>query len=74
MFFPVLHPRHKLEYFRRAGWEPEWIETASEIVRTKFEESYAVPVERDDGEGLPAARGPNTKSVRQIQPYHPKLT
>ncbi|KAJ8584174.1 hypothetical protein M405DRAFT_684601, partial [Rhizopogon salebrosus TDB-379] len=24
----VLHPRHKLEYFKHAGWKPEWIETA----------------------------------------------
>ncbi|KAF8153394.1 hypothetical protein B0H34DRAFT_634348, partial [Crassisporium funariophilum] len=24
----VLHPRHKLNYFRKAGWEDDWIETA----------------------------------------------
>ncbi|KAF9559745.1 hypothetical protein CPC08DRAFT_621297, partial [Agrocybe pediades] len=24
----VLHPRHKLQYFKTAGWEAEWIETA----------------------------------------------
>ncbi|GLB44048.1 hypothetical protein LshimejAT787_1502320 [Lyophyllum shimeji] len=24
----VLHPRHKLVYFKNNGWEPEWIETA----------------------------------------------
>ncbi|KAF8886591.1 hypothetical protein BD779DRAFT_1420400, partial [Infundibulicybe gibba] len=24
----ILHPRHKLEYFRKAGWEPAWIAAA----------------------------------------------
>jgi hypothetical protein len=41
----VLHPRHKLQYFEQAGWEPNWIETAEEIVRAVFEESYAVLVD-----------------------------
>jgi hypothetical protein len=61
-----------LEYFRRAGWEPEWIETANKIVRVKFEESYAVPVEQDDGKGLPAICA-HTKKICNNQPYHQKL-
>ena len=28
----VLHPMHKLTYFKNAGWEAEWIDTAEEIV------------------------------------------
>ncbi|KAF8549901.1 hypothetical protein OG21DRAFT_1382778, partial [Imleria badia] len=24
----VLHPRHKLQYFKNANWEQEWIDTA----------------------------------------------
>ncbi|KAG2740021.1 hypothetical protein P692DRAFT_201661585, partial [Suillus brevipes Sb2] len=24
----VLHPHHKLSYFKSAGWEEEWVETA----------------------------------------------
>jgi hypothetical protein len=36
----VLHPRHKLHYFKTAGWENEWIEWAEEIVRTEFNQSY----------------------------------
>lgn len=43
----VLHPRHKLKYFERAGWEPEWISTAEEIVRAVFKQSYAAPSEAD---------------------------
>ena len=37
----VLHPRHKLQYFERAGWEPEWIAAARDIIRTEFDRSYA---------------------------------
>ena len=33
----VLHPRHKLHYFKTAGWEDDWIETARGIVREEFD-------------------------------------
>ncbi|KDR69015.1 hypothetical protein GALMADRAFT_77909, partial [Galerina marginata CBS 339.88] len=36
----VLHPQHKLDYFHRAGWIPEWIETAETLVRDEFNQSY----------------------------------
>jgi len=36
----VLHPRHKLEYFKNAGWENEWVDTAEGIVRAEFDKSY----------------------------------
>ena len=36
----VLHPRHKLEYFKKAGWPDEWTDEAAEIVRTVFDLSY----------------------------------
>ena len=41
--FLVLHPCHKLKYFECAGWEPDWIRTAEDIVRAVFEGSYAAP-------------------------------
>ena len=37
----VLHPWHKLRYFEKVGWEPEWIATARGIIRTEFDHSYA---------------------------------
>ncbi|TDL28989.1 hypothetical protein BD410DRAFT_711255 [Rickenella mellea] len=37
----VLHPRHKLNYFKSAGWEDGWIEAAKEIVTEEFARSYA---------------------------------
>ena len=36
-----MHPRHKLKYFEKAGWESSWIAAAEEIVRAEFDRSYA---------------------------------
>jgi hypothetical protein len=45
ILYPVLHPRHKLTYFQRAGWAPKWITAAKKIVRDEFDRSYRF---RDD--------------------------
>ena len=37
----VLHPCHKLAYFKSAGWSSEWIETAKELVTNAYNNSYA---------------------------------
>ena len=37
----VLHPCHKLHYFKTAGWQDEWIETAHNIVCEEFDRTYA---------------------------------
>ncbi|KIK14984.1 hypothetical protein PISMIDRAFT_16866 [Pisolithus microcarpus 441] len=37
----VLHPHHKLEYFRHVKWEADWIKTASDLVHNTYETSYA---------------------------------
>lgn len=37
----VLHPRHKLVYFKSTKWEQNWIDTAEALVREEFERSYA---------------------------------
>jgi hypothetical protein len=36
----VLHPRHKVSYFQRAGWTADWIAAAKKIVRDEFDASY----------------------------------
>ena len=36
----MLHPRHKLEYFKTAGWEDGWIKTAEQAVRDRFDSDY----------------------------------
>ena len=37
----MLYSSHKLEYFKPANWENEWVTTAEGIVRTEFERAYA---------------------------------
>jgi hypothetical protein len=36
----VLHPGMKLEYFKRAEWEADWIEQAESLVRDEYMSSY----------------------------------
>lgn len=40
--FAVLHPWHKLEYFKQAKWEQDWIDTALDLVREMYDSSYAL--------------------------------
>lgn len=45
----MLDPRRKLDYFREAGWEEEWIEAAREIVTEEFDRGYAgIRLENED--------------------------
>lgn len=47
----VLHPRHKLEYFKQAVWEDDWIEIAENLVRDEFQRSYSsIATSRSDDE------------------------
>jgi len=36
----VLHPRHKLQYFQKAHWKPEWIMAAEQILQDEFDRTY----------------------------------
>jgi len=53
IIYLVLHPRHKLDYFKKAGWKEEWITAARQIVRDEFERSYAEPLAGTDNEDKP---------------------
>jgi hypothetical protein len=48
----VLHPRHKLEYFKAQNWEHEWIQSARNIVRDEFDRSYQGSAIRDDEDAM----------------------
>lgn len=41
LIFLALHPQHKLEYFKNAGWEEAWIKTARQIVEDTYKKGYA---------------------------------
>jgi len=62
----VLHPHHKLKYFKKAGWEPDWITAVEEIVCAEFERSYAPSsgkADNDNDSALPKVHS-NGKKVR----------
>lgn len=40
-FVSALHPGFKLRYFKKAGWEKEWITTTEKIVHEEFKRVYA---------------------------------
>ena len=37
----MLHPRHKLNYFKNAGWEEEWVTMAEHLIWNEFLRVYA---------------------------------
>jgi hypothetical protein len=39
---PVFHPCHKLDYFKRANWQQDWINIAKAIVQNKYKHTYKV--------------------------------
>jgi hypothetical protein len=36
----VLHPHHKLQYFKNVGWQDDWIKQAEDIVQMEFNLLY----------------------------------
>ena len=54
----MLDPKCKLNYFRSAGWEEQWIEMAREIIEEEFDRGYAGM--------LPELEEPEAASVRPI--------
>jgi len=70
--YAVLHPRHKLAYFKNAGWEDEWIKTAECIVREEYECSYACRGNTEDREAMGDEGAANI--VRQYHNINIKLS
>jgi hypothetical protein len=62
----VLHPRHKLQYFRHAEWPQEWIDTARDIVRSVFERSYVPKPAAGDEQAQTTVK--QTVSTRRLRP------
>ncbi|KAF8234907.1 hypothetical protein L208DRAFT_1259687, partial [Tricholoma matsutake] len=48
----VLHPHHKLVYFKATGWDQDWINIAKGLVQDQFESHYGtLPMMRDQSLG-----------------------
>jgi predicted methyltransferase len=41
----VLHSHYKLQYFKKASWENDWIDTALDLVCKMFDRFYTDPAE-----------------------------
>ncbi|KIM51047.1 hypothetical protein SCLCIDRAFT_46451, partial [Scleroderma citrinum Foug A] len=45
----ILHPCYKLEYFKQAKWNVDWIDTAQDLIRATYDSTYApCHVQEDD--------------------------
>ena len=62
-YYLVLHPEHKLEYFKEAGWSQEWIDTAVEIVRDEWLRKWKKYSPEDmDGSEIEEVAAPSVRS------------
>ena len=67
----ILHPSHKLQYFKNAEWEQEWVDIAVELVKNEFIENYSHI--KDQIEGPAADDAKESKKVRDhtaLANYH----
>jgi hypothetical protein len=65
----VLHPRHKLAYFKKAHWEPEWVETAESLVCEVFntyKEFASTPNEDSTTQDVASITQDDTVSVLDV--------
>jgi hypothetical protein len=68
--FSVLHPRHKLSYFKTAGWDQEWIEAAENICRDEFERKYKGKFTPEVSETGDKPERVQKSQVRSFFPHH----
>jgi hypothetical protein len=48
----VLHPRHKLEYFKKNRWHDSWIKAAYDIIHKEFNRSYPLMGNMSEGDNM----------------------
>ena len=60
----VLHPRHKLSYFKTTRWEDEWITTAEQLVRDEFTNSYMNTEADSDANSVELIPDSNAKDTK----------
>lgn len=70
----VLHPSHKLEYFKDHGWSQEWIDTARDLTKDEYERKYAEhTASREEASGDKADM-PVSAHIIRISQYDPAYT
>lgn len=61
----MLHPKYKLDYFRKNKWEIEWIDTVHGIARSHYDTYYKVPLPTGTVTGTVASTTVCTLSYRK---------
>jgi hypothetical protein len=73
MLLEVLHPHHKLAYFKAQDWEDPWIETARNLVCEEFNRSYTSFASSNADDADDNAKG-SVNNVRFTSPPYFFLT
>lgn len=63
----VLHPRHKLAYFKKAGWEMSWIDEAEALVEERYLAKYATRY-TDDNDNVMSS-GDTTDGIQKVSDH-----
>lgn len=72
----MLHPRHKLAYFKRMNWEEDWIATAREIVLDEYKLRYnngqtgRTSTDTEDDSGTPGTAARHAKDKGKARATH----
>ncbi|KAJ6561196.1 hypothetical protein DFH09DRAFT_921392 [Mycena vulgaris] len=62
----ILRPKHKLAYFRKAGWEDAWIRSAEQLLRAEFLRSYAQLTHFELGTRTSSRKSPGKKVFSSV--------
>lgn len=72
--FAVLHPRHKLSYFKKMKWRHDWITNAHNMIRTEYDKRYAnrIPRVRQDS-GLDKSSTEDAPVNEKVCRWHARI-
>ncbi|KAG2360728.1 hypothetical protein BDR07DRAFT_1288937 [Suillus spraguei] len=60
----VLHPCHKLAYFKHVKWEQQWIDTAETIICTAYEQHLNADSSNSEDEEILEITGPCDSGIQ----------
>lgn len=60
----VLHPRYKTRYFASEGWEKEWVDNATNLLRENWDKYYKGSATQQTSVPAPRAKGSSNVRVR----------
>ncbi|RDB26704.1 hypothetical protein Hypma_005266 [Hypsizygus marmoreus] len=74
----ILHPKHKLDCFKTARWESDWIDMACHVLCTEYDHSYKgrsnVLLDASDNVKEPAPKKPSKQKARELNIFDSLLS